>query len=446
MLRLQPGQLIALASVLTIFLGALLLLLPWSTPTGVHLGMLDALFTATSAVCVTGLTVMDTSQDFTVFGQLVILFLIQIGGLGYATMSSLLLLAAGHRFGLRERMMIAEALSSLDMTHLLRLVFTVIILTLTMESLGAVILTVGFLQEMPPGQALHHALFHAVSAFNNAGFSTFSNNLITYQLNWTVNLTLSVLILVGGIGFLVHRDLVENLLGERFRFNTHTKLAVLVSVLLLIFGALGFGLMEWQNPHTLGALSPGDRILPTLFHSVSARTAGFNTIDLSQIGDETLYLFILLMIVGGSPGSTAGGIKTTTFGIVCLSVWTTLHRREDVTVFHRRIPKNIVNRAIALTLLAFGSATVFTLALSWVETQPFLSLMFEVTSALATVGYSVGDGETRSLSAIFSPVGKIFIILCMIGGRFGPLIIGLIAIRSATVLPYRYPEAKISIG
>ena len=446
MFHLLPGQLIALVSMLVILIGATLLLLPWATPPDVHLGLLDAVFTATSAVCVTGLIVKDTAKDFTIFGQLVILFLIQIGGLGYAAMSTLLLLAAGHRFGLRERMMIAEALSALDMAHLLRLVQIVFIMTLCMEGVGAVILAMEFLQDMPLGEALYHGLFHAVSAFNNAGFSTFSTNLIGYELSWTVDLTVAVLIFCGGIGFLVYRDILENVLGERFRFHTHTKLALLVSVLLLVIGTIGFALMEWRNPQSLGGLSVFDRLLPAFFHSLSARSAGFNTLNLNDIGDETLYLLIILMAIGGSPGSTAGGIKTTAFGIVCLAVWSILLRRGDVMIFYRRIPTEIANRAIALVLLAFGTITMMTLTLAWIEAQPFLSLMFEVTSALGTVGFSVGDGGGQSLSALFSPIGKGLIIVCMIVGRFGPLLLGLFAVRSTVPVTYRYPEAKVSIG
>ena len=446
MFRLLPGQFIALVAVLAIMMGTLLLLLPWSTPAHVHLKFLDALFTATSAICVTGLIVLDTSKDFTIFGQLIILFLVQIGGLGYATMATLLLLAAGQRIGLRDRMMLAEALNVYDMAGLIKLVKIVVIITFTVEGLGAALLTLQFSSDMPLGQAAYHGTFHAISAFNNAGFSTFPDNLIRYRLDWSVNVTVALLIIGGGLGFLVYRDLWDNFHAERFRVHTHTKLVLLVSLILLILGTAMFSIMEWGNPKSLGGLTAEDRLISAFFHSVSARTAGFNTLDMGQIRDDTLYFFILIMVVGGSPGSTAGGIKTTTLGIVCLSILNVLRRKEDVVVFHRRIPTQDVNRAVSLALLAMGTITLFTLILASMEPQPFLSLMFEVTSALATVGYSVGDGGILSLSAILSPASKSMIIFCMLFGRFGPLLIGLFAIRSSAHILYRHPEARIAIG
>lgn len=444
--RLLPGQVVALAGLAVILVGSVLLMLPWSTAPGVHLRFLDALFTATSAVCVTGLIVLDTPHDFTLFGQLIILLLIQVGGLGYATLATLLLLALGQRIGLRERMQMAEALSAMDMAGLVRFVKTIVIITFTIEGIGAVLLTLRFSADMEMGSALYRGLFHSVSAFNNAGFSLFSDSLLRYQSDLVVNLVITTQILLGGIGFLIFRDMLDNLKGKRFRFQSHTKLAVTVSVFLLLAGTVGIWMLEWNNQRTLGPMATADQAMVSYFHSVSSRTTGFNTLDVSQMRDATLYLLILLMVIGGSPGSTAGGIKTTTFGIVVLSTWTILRQRADVEVFHRRIPNDLVVRATCLSILAIATVTFVTLALAYTEEQSFLSLMFEVASAIGTVGLSVGDGGVRSLSALFSDFGKAVIILTMLVGRFGPLTIGLFAVKTHAQIRYRFPESKVVIG
>jgi trk system potassium uptake protein TrkH len=444
--RLLPGQVVALVGTAVIVAGASLLMLPFATAPGVELRFLDALFTSTSAVCVTGLIVLDTPKDFTLFGQIVIMLLIQLGGLGYSTMATLLLLAFGQRIGLRERMQMAEALSALDLEGLVRLVKVIVLITLGLETLGTVLLTARFAFEMDLPRAFYLGLFHTISAFNNAGFSLFSTNLIEYRSDPVVNLTITTLIILGGIGFLVYRDVLENLQGQRFRFQSHTKLAVTVSVLLLLVGTLGIWVLEFNNPDTYQTISTGDQALVSYFHSVSARTAGFNTVDLSRMRDATLYFIILLMAIGGSPGSTAGGIKTTTFGIVVLSVAAVFRDRADVEVFHRRIPHDLVVRATCLAILAMALVTFNTLLLSYTEDQSFLGLMFEVTSAMGTVGLSVGDGGVRSLSALFSDVGKSIIVLAMILGRFGPLIIGLFAVKTHAQMTYRYAESRVVIG
>ncbi len=443
--RLLPGQVVALTGLSVILLGAGLLMLPWSTAPGVHLRFLDALFTSTSAVCVTGLVVMDTPHDFTVFGQLVILFLIQVGGLGYSIMATLLLLALGQRIGLRERMQMAEALSTMDMAGLVRFVRTVVLITFTLEGIGAIFLSLRFAADMAPGAAVYHGFFHAVSAFNNAGFALFSDSLSGYGRDLPVMLVVTTLVILGGIGFLVFQDLADNVKGRRFRFQTHTKLAVVVTAILLVSGTLGIWVLEWNNPRTLASMPVGDQILTAYFHSVS-RTSGFSSVDLSHMRDATLYLLILLMAIGGSPGSTAGGIKTTAFGIVCLSMWAILRQRADVEVFNRRIPNDLVVRATCLAVLAMATVTLFTLLLAYTEGRPFLSLMFEVTSAIGIVGLSVGDGGARSLSALFTDTGKLVIIVSMLLGRFGPLTIGMFSIKTYTQMRYRYPESKVVIG
>jgi trk system potassium uptake protein TrkH len=441
----NAAQIVPVAFLGVILLSTLLLMTPFAT-SGRAIGFIDALFTMTSAVCVTGLIVLDTPKDFTVFGQLVILTGIQVGGLGYSTMATLLLLALGRGIGMRQRMMMMEVLSTLSMEGLVGYVKVIAVITLVIEAAGAIFLTARFAFDMDLGRAIYFGIFHSVSAFNNAGFSLFSENLIPYRGDLLVNLTISILIVLGGIGFLVFRDILDNLHGERFRLSTHTKLALLVSGLLILGGTAGIWGLEIQNDETLGALPLGEQILVAYFHSVSARTAGFNTVDLSFMGQPALYLLILLMVVGGSPGSTAGGIKTTTFGIIIASLWSILKGRADVMMFHRRIPQEIVMKSFVLAALAWGVVTGFTMVLSYSENQEFLRILFEVASAAGTVGLSTGNGGVLSLSALFSEFGKLMIIGTMFIGRFGPLLLGLFAVRTHEELRYRYAEARVVIG
>ncbi|MGD9850747.1 MAG: TrkH family potassium uptake protein [Nitrospirales bacterium] len=442
---LSPGQIVVFAGALAILVGAALLLLPWATMPSKQLTPIDALFTATSAVCVTGLIVADTAEDFSVFGHVIVLILIQIGGLGYATLVTMLLLTIGRQIGLRDRMMMAEAFSTFNLEGLVRYAKTIVIWTLTLELIGAVILSARFVKDYPFGQALYHGIFQAISAFNNAGFSSFSTNLMSYQSDWTVNLVVLLLIILGGLGFIVLIDVSQKLRGERQRLHTHSKLVLLVTGLLIVGGTSLLLLLEWRNPHTLGGLGWLDKTLVGFFHAISARTAGFNTLDMSHLTNASLYLLVILMFIGGSPGGTAGGIKTTTFGIIGIFVWSMLRHREDVECFWRRTPMVIVHRALSLAILSMMLLTFFTLILSMLESHHFLSLMFEVASALGTTGYSVGDGGVLSLSASFSAVGKLIIIFSMFIGRFGPLLVGLGSFRDRDVRMYRFPESKISI-
>ncbi|RMH05612.1 MAG: hypothetical protein D6704_09180 [Nitrospirae bacterium] len=444
-IQLLPGQIVVLAATALILAGTGLLMLPFATPPQVEIRFIDALFTATSAVCVTGLIVLDTPHEFTLFGQLIILFLIQIGGLGYALMATLILLALGRRIGLRDRMMLAETLSTLDMARSVQYVKLVAIITFGLEGLGALLLTVRFAGEMPMTEALYSGVFHAISAFNNAGFSLFSDSLISYQADIPVNLVITILILMGSTGFLVFQDLWDNFTGRRFRFQTHTKLVIITTLILLGGGTMGILWLEWNNPLTFQPLSFGERLAVAYFHTVS-RTAGFITIDISQMQDATLYFLILLMAIGGSPGSMSGGIKTTAVAIVWLTIWSVLRRRADVEVFHRRIPLDLVIRAFCLCILAVTVITGFTLILAFTEQRPFLSIMFEVTSAMGIVGMSLGDGAAHSLSALFTDFGKSIIIVSMLLGRFGPLMIGLFAVKTAPQSRYRFPESRVVIG
>lgn len=443
--RLMPGQVVALAAIGLILLGACLLMLPFSTQPNVNLGLIDAMFTATSAVCVTGLIVMDTPQDFTAFGQSVILLLIQIGGLGYALMATMILLVLGRRLGLRDRMMLSETMSTMDLQGLVRFVKLVTLITFSLEGIGATLLTLRFAMDHDWGIAVYLGIFHAISAFNNAGFALFSDSLGSFQKDWSINLIVTTLVILGSIGFLVFEDLLDNIRGRRFRFGTHTKLVVVTTGILIVLGTFGIAMLEWNNPATLQSLSIGDAFTTSYFHSVS-RTAGFTTLNLGEMREPTLYFLLILMAIGGSPGSMSGGIKTTTIAIVFLTIWSLLRRDSDVEVFHRRIPPDLITRALCLTIMALALITGMTLFLASTESQPFLSLMFEVTSAMGIVGMSLGDGASRSLSALLTDFGKVMIMLSMLLGRFGPLMIGLFAVQTYTHKRYRFAQSRVVIG
>lgn len=441
----MPGQVVALAAIGLIFLGAFFLMLPFATKPGANLGFIDALFTATSAVCVTGLIVMDTPQDFTTFGLGVILFLIQIGGLGYALMATLILLILGRRLGLRDRMMLSETMNTMDMQGLVRFVKLVTLMTFSLEGIGAALLTIRFAMDYPWDTALYYGIFHAISAFNNAGFALFSDSLGSFQKEWSINVIITTLVILGSIGFLVFEDLLNNMRGDRFRFRTHTKLVVVTTGILIGVGTFGIAMLEWNNPETMQPLSMGETFTVSYFHAVS-RTAGFTTLDLGGMREPTLYFLLILMAIGGSPGSMSGGIKTTTIAIVFLTIWSLLRRDPDVEVFHRRIPQDLITRALCLTILALALITGMTLLLASTESQPFLSLMFEVTSAMGIVGMSLGDGGSRSLSALLTDFGKVMIMLSMLLGRFGPLMIGLFAVKTIAHKRYRFAQSRVVIG
>jgi len=444
-IRLLPGQVVALAALGLILFGACLLMLPLATHPGVHVSFLDALFTATSAVCVTGLIVMDTPQDFTLFGQGVILGLIQIGGLGYALMATMILLMLGRRLGLRDRMMLSESMNTMDLQGLVRFVKLVAMITFGLEGLGAVLLTLRFAVDFPWGTAAYYGIFHAISAFNNAGFALFPDSFKSFQTDWTINGIITILVIFGSMGFLVFEDLLDNFRGKRFRLQTHTKLVLVTTLILILVGTLGITILEWNNPSTFQSASIGEKLTISYFHSVS-RTAGFTSIDIIGMRDATLYFLLLLMAIGGSPGSMAGGLKTTTAAIVFLTILSMLRQDRDVEIFHRRIPQDLITRALCFTVLALAMITGMTLLLDSTESQPFLFLMFEVTSAMGIVGMSLGNGETLSLSALFTDFGKVMIMLSMLLGRFGPLMIGLFAIKTAVSKPYRYAQARVIIG
>lgn len=444
--RATPAQILIFGFIAVTLIGTVLLYLPFATASGRSLTWMDALFTATSAVCVTGLIVKDTPVDFSLFGQIVILILIQIGGLGYTTAATSIFLLLGKRISIRERLVMKEALNVLSTEGILRLTRWIVLITLVVELVGAMLLFFRFWRDFDFLNAIYLGIFHSISAFNNAGFSLFSNNLVNYRDDLVVNLVVPALIILGGIGFIVYGEIIQYYFKKEIhRLSVHTRLVLIMTMLLIVTGTLLIYLFESGNG-TMQGLTGWEQLMTSFFHSVSARTAGFNTMDVSMMFPFTLYFIVMLMLIGGSPGSTGGGIKTTTFAVMIIALWSTMRGHRDVTLFYRRIPPEIISRAFFLAFQAMLLVTGFTLVLLYTEEKSFIFTLFEVASGMATVGLSTGDGGARSLSAVFSDFGKLVMVLAMFIGRLGPLVIGIGAVGTPRHERYRFPEEKVIIG
>ncbi|WP_223067935.1 TrkH family potassium uptake protein [Paenibacillus caui] len=439
--RFSPPQILSIGFLIMIVIGALLLTLPISTRPGKHISFLDALFEATSAVCVTGLVVTDTGTTFTPFGQVVIMSLIQVGGLGFMTLGIVVALLLGKKITLSERIIAQNALNQYDLSGIVKLVRLVIMTTVIIEGTGALLLAIVWSQDMGWGKALYYGLFHSVSSFNNAGFDIMGDykSMTEYVGNVPVNLILSTLYIVGGLGFTVIMEVVRKRNFRKWSLNTKTVIGV--TLVLNLVSSVLFYLLEYNNPHTLGALPPEEKIIASYFHGTVPRTAGFNTLDLTQLNSDSILLTMGLMFIGGASGSTAGGIKISTFFLLLLVVWTMIKQREDITFLRRRIPKDLVFRALSIAMI--GIALIFTASFLLEVTEtgiPLMSLAFETVSAFGTVGLSLG------VTTQLSDAGKCVIMLLMFIGRLGPLTIALALTRDKNKSKLKYPEEKILIG
>jgi trk system potassium uptake protein TrkH len=443
---LTPSQILVVWFAGAIVLGTVALSLPVASAPDKSLRVIDALFMAASAVCVTGLVVKDLATDFSTTGQIIILVLAQLGGLGYMVLSTVIIVLLGKKIGIKQRLVMQEALNVLTIEGLIGLLKGILWMTLVVEGIGALLLAARFSFDFPVPEAIYLGVFHSVMAFNNAGFSLFPTSLIAYQSDVLVNAVITLLIVSGGVGFIVYRDLIRLAKRETFRLTVHTWMVLSLTAALIVGGTLVFWAFEAGNPKTIGSLSLADQLLVSFFHSVSARTAGFSTVDLGGGTAATLYVLVLLMFVGASPGGTGGGIKTSTFGTMLVGIWAGIRGRSDVTAFHRRIPQETVIRAFSLALVAFALTTGMTLVLQVSERQDFLRTLFEVTSAFGTVGLSTGDGGVLSYSALFSDFGKFMIVLTMFIGRIGPLTVSVALVRLEETRRFRYPPERVLIG
>jgi trk system potassium uptake protein len=416
---------------------------------GVPLGWIDALFTATSAVCVTGLILVDTATHFTRLGQGFILGLIQVGGLGMITITTLIILKLGRRLSLRAESVVPQMPGSAPDVDAGRLTRDIVLFTLLLEAAGAFILFFAFLPHFSAGDAAWHAIFQAVSAFCNAGFSTFSDSLEGWSGARGVIWPVMVLIVLGGLGFLTMEELNARRrtrdTEHRFRLSLHSRIVLVATAGLLVGGWLLFALLEWQG--VLGGMSIAGRLENALFMSVTARTAGFSTVPYAEASDPSNFLTILLMSIGGSPGSTAGGLKTTTIFVIGLLAWSRVRGRTRVDAWSRTVPEETVQRAVGLFVVAFGTVTLGIFLYTLFEANgaagdPFLWLMFEAVSAFNTVGLSLGaTGELE-------PASRLLTAILMFLGRIGPLsFAAAIAMKaSAPSRRYHFASEDVSIG
>ena len=425
-----------------ILLGSFLLWLPFSTKSG-RIAPVDALFTATSAICVTGLIVQDTATFFSSVGQTIIIVLIQLGGLGIITFSTMILFVAGRKVSFRDRIAVQDGFSPAAINDFRSLIKDIFLYTIAIELTGSLSLFFNFIRRFPLKRAVALSIFHGISAFCNAGFSLFSDNLVSYREDIWLNMTIIFLIILGGLGFLVQKQCVGIFSGflrrKRFKMNLHAKLVLIVSLFLILFS---FGLflgMEWNS--SLKTFSITGKVLASLFQVVTPRTAGFNTMDIATLGTATALLLMLLMFIGASPGSTGGGVKTSTVGVIFAFLRSKILAKDSVGLLNRTIPSETIIKAF--TVISLALALVFLSSFMLVLNQPELSMrdaVFEVFSAFGTVGLSMGI--TSGLSAL----SKIVLVATMFIGRVGPLVLLLAFSRYRCKGKYEYAEESVMIG
>lgn len=440
--RLTQTQMLALGYILIILIGAGLLMLPVSTREGISTPFVDALFTAASAACVTGLVVRDTSQYWSTFGQCVLLVIIQTGGLGFMTIGIFFATLLRRKVGLWMRGTMQESVNALQIGGMVRLAKFIIRGTLLIEGTGAVLLTMRFSETMKFGKALFYGIFHSVSAFCNAGFDLMGErtpyaSFTAYYNDWWVNLVLMTLIILGGLGFYVWGDLKQN--KCRFRkYSLHTKLVVLTTIALLVAGTVLLFIVEQE--YTLKGMPLKEQILCSMFGSVTARTAGFNTVDTAALSDSGKLITIILMFIGGSPGSTAGGIKTTTFLVLIVYVVASLQQKKNCNIFGRRLDEGSIQKASSVLCINLFAAVAAIVLITSVQDISVLDVMFEVFSAIGTVGMTTG--VTREMETI----SKLVLILLMYCGRVGSLTFAFSLRGHKVDAPVKQPVEQIMIG
>jgi trk system potassium uptake protein TrkH len=438
--KVNPAQLIIVSFATIILIGSFLLYLPYSRPDGKSMRYIDALFTSTSAVCVTGLIVLDTGNAFSLVGKIFLLLLIQAGGLGIMTIAAFIQVSLGSQMSFYGRFSTAALLDEANIRNLYTIIKSIIFITFSIETLGLLLFYPYFLNQWnSQGKAVFYSVFHSISAFCNAGFSLYSESFGGARSNIWANFTLMLLIVSGGLGFTVLINLFRKVsLRKGERITVQTRIVMLTTLFLILFGAVNIYLLERDS--AFKNFSHLSTFLSALFQSITTRTAGFNTVDISTLKPKTLFLMSILMFVGASPGSTGGGIKTTTFFILILSIITILRDQRFNTIFKRRIPYHVVNRAIAILVSAIGLVLAGTIMLGFTENFSFIQTYFETVSAFGTVGLSTG------ITPNLSDYGKIIVMICMFIGRLGPLTM-VLAIRNVqSTRLVTYPEERVMVG
>jgi trk system potassium uptake protein len=439
--RRHPAQLIVFAFAVGVIAGAVLLLLPVATSGTGGASVTTALFTSTSALCVTGLVVVDTPTYWSHFGQAVILGLIQIGGLGIMTLASLLALLVARRLGLRTRLLAQAETAAPELRDVRHLVRGVVVLSLLFEAAAAVVLAVRFwiAYDMELGSAVWRGVFHAVSAFNNAGFALWSDSLVGFATDAWVSVTVVLAVIAGGLGFPVWLELWRRGVSPR-TWTLHAKLTVGMTFALVALGFVAVAAFEWSNAATTGDLDTGGKLVTAFFQGVTPRTAGFNTLDYGSLTEETLYVTDVLMFIGAGSASTGGGIKVTTFALLFLMVWSEVRGDPEVSAFGRRVPAHAQRQALAIAFIATLAVSAGTLVLMADSAHPFRAVLFEAVSAFGTVGLSTG------ITSDWNDLGRVVLVTLMFLGRTGPYTLAVaLALRERQRL-YRFPEERPIIG
>jgi trk system potassium uptake protein TrkH len=439
----HPAQLVAIGFAAAIAVGTVALMLPAATEPGKATGFVTALFTATSSVCVTGLIVVDTPTHWSAFGEIVIVVLIQVGGLGIMTLASLLGLLISRSIGLRMQLTAQAETKTLGLGDVRSVVARVVLVSLVCEVVVALVLCLRFLLHYgyPLERAVYHGAFHAVSAFNNAGFALYSDSLVRFATDPWVCLPIVLAVIVGGLGFPVLFELWRHRRRRvRRHWSLHTRITLVTTGLLLVVGTVGVTVPEWRNPDTLGALDVPGRLLAGFFSGVMPRTAGFNSVEVSQFEPGTLLVHDILMFIGGGSAGTAGGIKVTTFALLAFVIWTEIRGEPTVHVMGRRLPSAVQRQALTVVLLGVGAVLTGTLVLLALTPYHLDAVLFESVSAFATVGLSTG------ITADMPPAGQLVLTLLMFIGRLGPITLAsALALRERT-RRYELPEERPIVG
>lgn len=436
-ITLNPPLVLSLGFAILITFGGVLLSLPFFTKSGEATDLIDSMFVAASASCVTGLTPVNTFEHWNTYGHVLLIILIQIGGLGVMSLASIIPLILGKKIGMKSRQILKEQLNVESLEGMIVLFKYVLVFTFGIEILGAILLSFRFIPLYGAGTGIWYSIFHSISAFCNAGFDILGDSIYPFRDDILVNLTLSALVIVGGLGFVVTSELFRRRSFEKI--STHSKLVLLISGALLVLGTVMFLFLE-NGDGVLQYESVKGSILESFFQSVVARTAGFYSVDLSKIKDSTALMLMGLMFVGGSPGSTAGGIKTTTLGVLFISTHAVVRGESEPVVFGRHIGIDVVRKALAIFLVSITIVLSVSFILTITESARLVDILYETVSALATVGASKG------ITADLSDVGKILITFCMYLGRLGPMTMAFAFGMKDKKSLIRYPESFISIG
>ncbi len=457
-IKLKPTQIIVMGFLILNLIGAILLVMPFSCADGKETTFTDALFTSTSALCVTGLSVVNTLEHWTVIGKCIILFLIQIGGIGFMTIVTTILVILGKKITLKERVVMQESFNLDTFQGMVSFAKKIILGTFIFEGIGAILLSIKFIPKYGFISGLFRGIFHSVSAFCNAGFDILGNNsIISYSNDWYINIILSLLIIIGGLGFIVWVDIVKvikNCKGKKLalrkkfvNLSLHSKLVLSISLTLILFGWIYIFLSEYDNPLTLGNMNFGEKILASFFQSVTLRTAGFAAIEQGNLTYSSKLIGIILMMIGGSSGSTAGGMKTVTIGVIIIAILSVIRGNDSLSIFKKSISFNTLQKALTVVVMMIGFLLILTITLSFTEKNinynyEFMDLFYESASALGTVGLSLG------ITPYLSLFGKIAICIGMFIGRLGPVTIAvaLASKKKSGKNLLHYPEERIFVG